>query len=58
MTALEAAMTQKEAMLSHGKIMSRAPIISGMQKLPKAPISTGVIAKKIMIVPCMVKREL
>ena len=26
-----------------------------MQKLPKAPISIGVIAKKIMIRPCIVK---
>ena len=34
--------------------MSRAPICSGMQKLPKAPIRIGVTAKKIMIVPCMV----
>ena len=37
--------------------MSRAPIISGMQKLPKPPIRIGVIAKKIMIVPCIVNSD-
>ena len=35
--------------------MSRAPIISGMQKLPNAPIMIGVMAKKIMMRPCIVK---
>ena len=35
--------------------MSRAPIWSGMQKFPNAPMSSGVIAKKIMIRPCIVK---
>jgi len=34
--------------------MSRAPMSSGIQKLPKPPIRIGVMAKKIMIVPCMV----
>ncbi len=36
--------------------MSRAPIASGMTKLPRAPIRSGVTAKKIMIVPCIVKK--
>jgi hypothetical protein len=54
----ETAKVQKESMLRRGKAMSRAPIMSGMQKLPKAPIITGVIAKKIMIRPCMVKTVL
>ncbi len=50
------AAVQKESMLSTGKAMSRAPIWSGMSRLPKAPITIGVMAQKIMIVPCMVKR--
>src|SRR5687767_5077804 len=47
--------TQNDNALSSGNAMSRAPIISGMQKFPNAPIMIGVIAKKIMIKPCMVK---
>ena len=35
--------------------MSRAPSDSGMQKLPNAPMRIGVTAKKIMMVPCIVK---
>ena len=46
---------QNDSMLSSGNAMSRAPIMSGMQKLPKAPIRIGVMAKKIMIRPCIVK---
>ena len=42
-------------MLSVGNAMSRAPIMSGMQKLPNAPMRIGVMAKKIMIRPCIVK---
>ena len=42
-------------MFSFGNAMSRAPIISGMQKLPNAPMRIGVIAKKIMMRPCIVK---
>ena len=38
--------------------MSRAPIISGMQKLPKQPARIGMITKKIMIVACMVNAML
>ena len=37
--------------------MSRAPISSGTQKLPKPPIRIGVTAKKIMIVPCIVNSD-
>jgi hypothetical protein len=51
---LETTNIQNYSMFSVGKIMSRAPIISGMQKLPYAPIMIGVMAKKIMIVPCIV----
>src|SRR5476649_2597614 len=35
--------SQKLNMLSHGKATSRAPICSGMTKLPNAPVSTGMI---------------
>ena len=45
---------QNDSMFSVGNDMSRAPICSGMQKLPKAPMRIGVMAKKIMMVPCMV----
>ncbi len=38
--------------------MSRAPIWSGTTKFPKAPSRIGMIAKKIMIVACIVKSEL
>ena len=46
---------QNEYMFSFGNAMSRAPIMSGMRKLPKQPMSTGVTAKKIMIRPWVVK---
>ena len=38
--------------------MSRAPIISGMQKFPKQPARIGMMTKKIMIVACMVNAML
>ena len=50
--------TQNDSMLSTGNAMSRAPIISGMRKLPKQPTRIGMTTKKIMIVACMVKSEL
>src|SRR5919108_6136671 len=50
--------TQNDSMLRTGKAMSRAPIMSGMQKLPKAPARIGMITKKIMIVACMVNAML
>src|SRR5258708_38320710 len=46
--------TQNDSMLRVGNAMSRAPIMSGMQKFPKAPARIGMITKKIMIVACMV----
>ncbi len=49
---------QNDSMLRNGKAMSRAPIMSGMQKLPKAPARMGMITKKIMMVACMVKAML
>ncbi len=48
-------MNQYDIMFSFGNAMSRAPIISGIRKLPKAPVSHGMITKKIMIVACMLK---
>src|SRR5690349_18249389 len=50
--------TQNESMFSSGNAMSRAPIMSGIRKLPKQPTRIGMIAKKIMMVACMVKNAL
>ena len=49
---------QNDSMLRKGKAMSRAPIMSGMQKLPKAPARIGMITKKIMMVACIVNAML
>jgi hypothetical protein len=43
--------------LSRGKATSRAPIWSGIRKLKKAALS-GMIARKIMVVPCIVNSAL
>src|SRR6476646_6463234 len=51
-------MNQYEHMFSLGNAMSLAPIISGMVKLPNAPVNSGMITKKIMIVACMLKNML
>ena len=48
-------MNQYPNMFSFGKAMSGAPIMSGIRKFPNAPVSNGMITKKIMIVPCIVK---
>jgi len=40
-----------ESRLMRGNTMSSAPIISGIRKLPKAAINTGIATQKIMIVP-------
>jgi hypothetical protein len=42
-------------MLSVGKAMSSAPIISGIRKLPNAPARIGMITKKIITLACIVK---
>ena len=52
------AVTQNDSMLRSGKAMSRAPIMSGIRKLPKAPTRIGMTTKKIMIVACMVNAML
>ena len=49
---------QNDSMLSTGKAMSPAPIISGMRKFPNPPTMNGITTKKIMIVACMVNTEL
>ena len=54
MTSDASANVHTESMLRRGKIMSRAPIISGIRKLPKAPRRIGMATKKTMMVPCMV----
>src|SRR5215471_15973424 len=54
---IAATIVHTETMFSVGNAMSRAPIISGMQKFPNAPIRIGVTAKKIMIVPCIVNSD-
>ena len=39
-------------LFSRGNAMSGAPIISGMNQLPKPPISAGMTEKKIISSPC------
>src|SRR5262249_18428611 len=51
-------MNQYEHMFSLGNAMSLAPIMSGIVKLPKAPASSGMITKKIMMVACMLNSML
>src|SRR5262245_33496492 len=41
---------QKDSMFRNGNAMSRAPIMSGIRKLPKHPTRIGITAKKIMMV--------
>src|SRR5581483_9862874 len=40
--------TQYDIMFSAGNAISRAPMVSGIVKLPKAPTKNGMITKKIM----------
>ena len=46
--------SQKLMLFSRGKAMSGAPIISGMNQLPKPPISAGMTEKKIISSPWLV----
>jgi hypothetical protein len=41
-----------------GKAMSGAPIIIGIKKFPKPPISTGITKKKIIKKACPVIKTL
>src|SRR5579871_788382 len=52
-TAKAGHMNQYDIMFNFGNAMSRAPIMSGIVKLPNAPVRSGIITKKIMIVACM-----
>ena len=54
----DTAPVQNESMLSRGNAMSRAPIMSGIRKLPKHPTRIGMTTKKIMMVACMVNSML
>ena len=38
-------------MFSHGKATSRAPICSGMIKLPKPPVSSGIMTSHTIAEP-------
>ena len=53
-TTLPRNMAQNENMFNLGKAMYGTPIWSGIIKFPNAPINKGVMAKKIMIVPCII----
>ena len=55
MTTKAGHMNQYDIMFSFGNAMSLAPIISGIRKLPKAPVSSGMMTKKIITVACMLK---
>src|SRR4029434_1168381 len=52
------ALTKNDSMLRNGNAMSRAPIMSGMQKFPNEPARIGMITKKIMMVACIVNAML
>src|SRR5271165_1411543 len=58
MTAKAGHMNQYDIMFSLGNAMSLAPIISGIRKLPKAPVSSGMMTKKIMTEACMLNSML
>lgn len=47
--------SQKLILFNRGKAISGVPIIRGTIQLPKAPISTGIIKKKIIVRPWAVR---
>ena len=49
---------QYDIMFKNGKAISRAPICSGIRKLPKVPVSEAVRKKKTIMVPCMVTSDM
>src|ERR1700730_16927989 len=51
-------MNQYDIMFSFGNAMSLAPIISGIVKLPNAPVNSGMMTKKIITEACMLKNML
>ncbi len=46
--------SQKLIMFSQGKATSRAPICSGITKLPMAPVTSGIVTSQTIAVPCIV----
>ena len=54
----EAGSSQNEMLFMRGNAMSGAPIMIGMNQLPKPPISAGMTMKKIMISPWLVMMTL
>src|SRR5262249_20351508 len=51
-------MNQYDIMFSLGNAMSGAPIISGIVKLPNAPVKSGMMTRNIITVACMLKAML
>ena len=51
-------MNQYDIMFRNGNAMSRAPIMSGIRKLPNAPVRSGMMTKKIMTEACVLKSML
>ena len=49
---------QKLTMLSQGNATSRAPIWSGITKLPSAPVTSGISTSQTIAVPCIVNISL
>jgi hypothetical protein len=50
--------TQKDNALKNGKAISRAPIFSGIKKLPKTPTNKGIITRNTITVACIVTSAL
>ena len=55
MTTKAGHMNQYDIIFSLGNAMSLAPIISGIRKLPNAPVSSGMMTKKIITEACILK---
>ena len=53
-TTLPWNMAKNDSIFNLGKAMSGTPIWIGIIKFPNAPINKGVMAKKIMNVPCII----
>src|SRR5665213_181830 len=43
--------SQNDSMFNHGKATSRAPICKGMIRLPKPPVSSGMMTSQIIVEP-------
>jgi hypothetical protein len=49
---------QKDNALKKGNAISRAPIFSGITKLPNTPTNSGIITKNTITVACIVTSAL